>query len=139
MLGRYAALCLLGWMAHDVLAGEWLDPYTGQTLRFDNMKDLAQAQALQIDHIVPLAEAWVSGAALWTDTRRTEFANDLGELLAVDGPTNASKGDSDPAAWRPKKSFRCTYAIRWVAIKAHWDLAVDPSERHVSEEILGLC
>ena len=49
---------------HDVLAGTWHDPYTGRTLRFTDLKDLGQAEAIQIDHIVPLAEAWVSGAAV---------------------------------------------------------------------------
>ena len=48
---------------HDVLAGTWHDPYTGRTLRFTDLKDLGQAEAIQIDHVVPLAEAWVSGAA----------------------------------------------------------------------------
>ena len=92
---------------HDVLAGTWHDPYTGSTLRFTDLKDLSQAEAIQIDHVVPLAEAWVSGAAGWNDDRREAFANDLHELLAVDGPTNLSKGDGDPAAWRPRKGYQC--------------------------------
>jgi hypothetical protein len=124
---------------HDVLAGQWVDPYTGRTLRFDDLKDLHQAQAIQIDHVVPLAEAWVSGAAGWSSDRRRRYANDLAGLLAVDGPTNASKGAYDPAAWRPKKSFQCEYAIRWIGIKATWDLAVDESERNALTEMLGYC
>ena len=80
---------------HDVVAGTWHDPYTGRTLTFTDLKDLRQAEAIQIDHVVPLAEAWVSGARRWSRTRREAFANDLGELLAVDGPTNMSKGDGD--------------------------------------------
>src|SRR4051794_26362312 len=83
---------------HDVLAGTWHDPYTGRTLRFTDLKDLSQAEAIQIDHVVPLAEAWVSGADGWHGDRREAFANDLHELLAVDGPTNMAKGDGDPAA-----------------------------------------
>ncbi len=124
---------------HDVVAGEWLDPYTGLVLRLDDLKDPSQAQAIQIDHIVPLAEAWVSGAATWTDEERRRFANDLSELLAVDGPTNASKGDDDPAAWRPKKSFQCRYATLWVAVKTEWNLAVDPSERRALVSMLAFC
>lgn len=124
---------------HDVLAGRWIDPYTGRDLRFDDLKDRAQAQAIQIDHVVPLAEAWVSGAAGWTDDRRREFANSLPELLAVDGPTNAGKGDGDPAAWRPKKAYQCAYAIRWIGVKATWSLAVDDSERRALTEMLGYC
>lgn len=124
---------------HDVIAGTWVDPYTGRTLVFRDLKDPAQAQGVQIDHIVPLAEAWASGASTWTDDRRRAFANDLTELLAVDGPTNASKGDDDPAAWRPRKSFQCEYARRWISTKSRWTLAVDASEKHALYEMLGYC
>lgn len=124
---------------HDVIAGTWLDPYTGRTLVFDNLKDLSQAQAIQIDHVVALSEAWVSGADRWTPERRRRFANDLDVLLAVDGPTNASKGRTDPAGWRPRKAFQCEYAIRWITIKKRWDLSADPSERRALREMLGYC
>jgi hypothetical protein len=124
---------------HDVLAGTWHDPYTGRTLTFTDLKDLQQAEAIQIDHVVPLAEAWVSGARHWGRTRREAFANDLGELLAVDGPTNQSKGDGDPASWRPRKGYQCTYARRWIAIKSRYGLAVDPSEKAALTQMLGFC
>ncbi|SFC29566.1 Protein of unknown function [Nocardioides terrae] len=124
---------------HDVVAGTWIDPYTGRTLTFTDLKDLHQAQAIQIDHVVPLAEAWLSGASAWPAERRKGFATDLGELLAVDGPTNASKSDDDPAAWRPRQAFQCEYAARWIATKARWDLGVDASERRALEEMLGVC
>jgi hypothetical protein len=124
---------------HDVLAGTWHDPYTGSTLHFTDLKDLSQAEAIQIDHVVPLAEAWVSGASAWSSDRRQAFANDLHELLAVDGPTNMSKGDGDPAAWRPRKGYQCTYARRWIAIKSTWHLAVDPPEVAALRQMLGYC
>lgn len=124
---------------HDVIAGTWVDPYTGATLTFDDLKDPSQAQAIQIDHVVPLAEAWVSGAARWTDVRRRGFANDLSVLLAVDGPTNASKGASDPAAWRPRKEYQCAYARRWIRVKHHYDLTVDASEVAALGAMLGYC
>jgi hypothetical protein len=124
---------------HDVLAGRWVDPYTGRTLVLDDLKDLHQAEAIQIDHVVPLAEAWVSGARSWSADRRHRFANDLRELLAVDGPTNASKGDDDPAAWRPRKGYQCTYAKRWIAVKYRWKLAADPSEVAALGDMLGRC
>ena len=89
-------------LALALLAGTGL-PAQRRALTFDDLKDLSQAQAIQIDHVVPLAEAWASGADEWTDEERRTYANDLSELLAVDGPTNASKGDDDPAAWRPRK------------------------------------
>lgn len=124
---------------HDVLAGTWHDPYTGRTLRFSDLKDLRQAEAIQIDHVVPLAEAWVSGARHWSRSRREVFANDLDELLAVDGPTNMSKGDGDPAAWRPRKGYQCVYARRWTAIKTRYRLAVDASEKAALDQMLGTC
>lgn len=124
---------------HDVLAGTWRDPYSGRTLELDNLKDLAQAQAVQIDHIVPLAEAWVSGASSWTPERRVAFANDLSVLLAVDGPTNASKGSGDPAAWRPRKAYQCAYAVRWITIKHEWELTADASETAALREMLDYC
>jgi hypothetical protein len=124
---------------HDVIAGTWVDPYTGRTLLFDNLKDMRQAQAIQIDHIVPLSEAWASGANAWSDDRRKQFANDLDELVAVDGPTNESKSDGDPAAWRPRKGYQCTYAKRWIEVKTKWALSIDDSERRALEQMLGYC
>jgi hypothetical protein len=124
---------------HDVLSGTWHDPYTGRTLTFTNLKDLGQAEAIQIDHVVPLAEAWVSGARRWSTVRRVVFANDLDELLAVDGPTNMSKGDGDPAAWRPRRGYQCAYARRWIAIKGRYGLAVDPSEKAALDQMLDYC
>ena len=124
---------------HDVLAGTWRDPYTGARLVFTDLKDLSQAQAIQIDHVVPLAEAWVSGASTWGGKRRLRYANDLDGLVASSGPVNASKGAFDPAAWRPKKRFQCAYATRWIRIKHRWRLAVDPSEVRALGEMLRTC
>jgi uncharacterized protein DUF1524 len=124
---------------HDVLAGEWADPYTGRTLRFDDLKDPGQAQAIQIDHVVPLAEAWRSGAADWSASRRRAYANDLPGLLAADGPTNAAKSDDDPAAWRPRAAYQCAYATRWIAVKSQWSLTVDQSEIAALEDMLDRC
>ena len=124
---------------HDVLAGTWVDPYTGRTLVLDDLKDLAQAQAVQIDHVVPLAEAWRSGASRWTDREREEYANDLAVLVAADGPTNASKSDSDPAAWLPRGDRQCGYALRWIAVKDAYALAVDASEAAALTGMLERC
>lgn len=124
---------------HDVLAGTWTDPYTGDRLTFTDLKDQSQAQAIQIDHVVALAEAWVSGASSWSDRRRPRFANDLEGLVASSGPVNASKGAFDPAAWRPKKAYQCSYASRWIQVKHRWGLAVDDSESRALAEMLGTC
>ncbi len=124
---------------HDVLAGTFVDPYSGRMHVLDDLKDLSQAQAVQIDHVVPLAEAWVSGASGWSQERRLRYANTLNVLLAVDGPTNASKGARDPAAWRPRKTYQCAYAVHWITIKYHWQLTVDRSEARALTQMLGYC
>lgn len=125
--------------SHDVLAGTWIDPYTGRRMTFTDLKDRVQAQAIQIDHIVPLSEAWISGAHGWSPERRREYANDLDNLLAVDGPTNAAKRSDDPAAWRPRKGYQCAYATRWIAVKHRWRLGVDRSEATALRDMLGRC
>ena len=125
---------------HDVLAGSWDDPYTGLVLTFDDLKDTDQAQALQIDHLVPLSEAHQSGADRWDAQRRREFANDEDNLLAVDGPANNRKGDSDPAEWMPPyEPSHCAYAVIWVEVKDTWSLGVDAAERAALESLLRSC
>lgn len=124
---------------HDVLAGAWVDPYSGKQVTLDDLKDPRQAQGIQIDHVVPLAEAWISGAHAWADDRRERFANDLSVLAAADGPTNASKGSHDPAAWRPKLPFQCAYATGWIDVKHRWGLAVDLGEKRALAEMLQTC
>lgn len=81
-----------------VLTGTLRDPYTGERIGFDATAD---PNAVQIDHVYPLAAAWDAGAADWTDDERVAFANDPRNLLAVDGRANASKGDSTPGEWMP--------------------------------------
>lgn len=124
---------------HDAVAGTWSDPYSGRVLVLDDLKDQRQAQTVQIDHVVPLSEAWRSGAWAWSAERRRQFANDLDVLLAVHGPTNASKGDDDPAAWRPRRAYQCAYAVRWTLTKDTWELGVDRSERAALGEMLDSC
>ena len=105
--------------------GSWFSVYDGLTF--------GDSSALDIDHVVPLAEAWDSGANAWSADRRMRFANDLDvryALLAVSATTNRSKGDKDPADWLPPRtSFTCTYLADWLGIKAGWDLALDPTEK----------
>ncbi|SBT42062.1 HNH endonuclease family protein [Micromonospora auratinigra] len=88
---------------------------------------------LDIDHMVPLAEAWDSGARSWTTSRRQAYANDLGDaraLAAVTDNVNQAKGDQDPATWLPPyAAARCRYVGEWVAVKIRWRLTVDSAER----------
>lgn len=104
--------------------GQWISLYDGLVL--------TDPAALQIDHVVALAEAWDSGASAWTPARREAYANDLDvpfALLAVSSATNQGKSDNDPADWLPPApSAECPFLGDWIAVKVRWDLAVDPRE-----------
>jgi hypothetical protein len=88
---------------------------------------------LEIDHVVALAEAWDSGAYVWSPQRREAFANDLGvawALAAVTSESNQAKSDRDPADWMPSlPEAGCTFITDWVAVKVRWSLAVDRAEQ----------
>lgn len=88
---------------------------------------------LDVDHFVPLAEAWDSNARGWNAARRQSFANDLGDtrsLAAVTDDVNQAKGDKDPAQWMPSyPPSRCRYVTDWVAVKVRWRLTVDSAEK----------
>jgi hypothetical protein len=95
-----------------------------------------------VDHMVPLAEAWASGARRWPETRRDAFANDLEpySLIAVSASSNRSKSDQDPAEWMPEnESFACPYVARWIAVKFRWRLSVDRQEKGFLEESVSSC
>ena len=92
--------------------------------------------------MVPLANAWRSGAKNWTDNQREQFANDLTrpQLLAVDASDNRAKGDQDPAQWKPpNQAFWCAYATNWITVKAHWQLTVTTAEKAALRGMLGTC
>ena len=109
-----------------VVAGTLYDLYTARNIAFTK----AQASKVQIDHVVPLAAAWRSGAATWTAGERTAFANDLTNLLAVDGPTNMAKGDSTPEDWMPaNRTSACLYATIYVTVKAKYRLTATGPEK----------
>lgn len=124
---------------HDVLAGTWTDPYTGRRVTLTDLKDRRQAAALQIEHVVALAEAHRSGAAGWTARRRELFANDLAALRAIDGDLNTAKFDRDPAQWQPAPPARCAYARAYIGIKHTWQLAVDDDEKAALRDMVQSC
>lgn len=124
---------------HDVLAGQWVDPYTGELLVGTNLKDQTQAMSITIDHVVPLAEAHRSGAAGWDAERRLLFANELPGLRVIAGDVNSAKSDQDPAHWLPYAAAVCWYAATWIGIKTMWQLSIDPAELNALEQILAGC
>jgi hypothetical protein len=117
-----------------ITSGSWLSPYDGVTYT-DPLK-------LDIDHLVPLAAAWRSGAKDWTDAQRQDFANDLTrpQLIAVSLTQNRAKGDQDPSQWKPSShAYWCQYAEDWVAVKYFWKLTVTVSEKDALTDMLGTC
>ncbi|AWS45397.1 HNH endonuclease family protein [Streptosporangium sp. 'caverna'] len=115
-------------------SGSWYSPYDGATW--------TAASDVDIDHMVPLAEAWRSGAYGWTSAQRQTYANDLGgpELWAVTDNVNQSKGDQDPTTWQPSvASFRCTYARAWIQVKYYWKLTLQSAEKSALQSMLATC
>ncbi len=115
-----------------VSSGEWFDPYTGNTYY--------QPSDIDIDHTVPLANAWRSGAASWTTAKRERFANVPPDVLSVEDNANASKGDKGPEAWKPPRTaYHCTYSKKWINVKHQWALSVTRAERSALKQMLSTC
>ncbi|WP_425571038.1 HNH endonuclease family protein [Rugosimonospora acidiphila] len=115
-------------------SGTWHSPYDGATW--------TAASDVDIDHVVTLKNAWVSGAWAWTTSKRESFANDLTDpqLIAVTDNINESKGDKSPDAWKPPlTSYYCTYARMWVRSKYVWALTVTSAEKTALTSMLGTC
>lgn len=124
--------------ACKVVSGELDDPYTGKVIDF--VRGEKTSDAVQIDHVVPLSNAWQTGAQQLDYAQRVSLANDPINLTAVDGSTNQAKGDSDAATWLPPSTAdRCDYAARQVGVKAAYALWVTPAERDALRGILEGC
>lgn len=118
-----------------VAAGEWPDPFTGETF--------TAARQLDVDHLVPLANAHRSGGWQWDAARKRDFANSLdyaNHLLAVAASANRAKGARGPEEWRPPNAaYHCQYARDWIAVKAEWDLTATAAEWAALAEMLAEC
>ena len=126
---RVGASCALS-------GGEWVSVY-------DGISETGAGSGFDVDHLVPLAEAWDSGAYAWDSDTRRRYANDLGyehSLVAVSSSSNRQKGAADPAEWLPPEaSVRCWYAEAWIAVKTRWDLSVDTSELQALRTLVSQC
>ena len=114
-------------------SGKWVSPYDGKSYTKDS--------GLDIDHVVPLAEAWRSGAWAWSAQQRQDFANDLTDsrvLIAVTAGANRSKGDQDVKTWLPAKN-KCSYIEAWVAVKVRYTLTFDSGELSVIQSYFTSC
>ena len=126
----------------EALSGTWVDAYTGARITIANLKDGAQAATLQIDHIVSLYEAWVSGAKRWTPAQRLVFAQDVAapELWAVAGSVNFGKAYRGADSWTPPApALRCRFATAYVVVKVKYDLTVTAAERASLSTMLATC
>jgi hypothetical protein len=120
--------------ACEPTSGSWFSEYDGVTI--------SASSGVDIDHVVPLAEAWRSGASSWTTSRRGDFANDVDDpqLIAVSASSNRSKGDDDPSTWTPTRaSYRCTYSKIWIASKYAWGLELQSTEKTALLSLLDTC
>jgi hypothetical protein len=118
----------------NVTGGSWYSWYDAKTY--------TELTKVDIDHMVPLANAWRSGADKWTDDKRGDFANDLvrPQLFAVAASANRSKGDQDPSQWKPPNTGAwCEYAKDWITVKAYWQLSVTAAEKNAVSEMLNSC
>lgn len=118
-----------------VISGKWYQAYTGQ---FET-----DPGNIDIDHFVPLQEAYNSGGWNWSPKRKAEYANDLTDsrtLIAVSASANRSKGGGDPNEWLPpNQNYLCRYIVDWIGIKYKWQMSMDESERVVTGNILNAC
>ena len=115
-----------------VESGTWFDPYTTRTY--------TEPSDIDTDHVVPLANAWRSGASSWDNEERERYANDPEVLLSVEDNANQSKGDKGPEAWKPpNEAVWCDYAVRWIGIKDKYDLSVNEQEKAALLEMLDAC
>jgi hypothetical protein len=115
-------------------SGRWTSPADGEVW--------TDPEDVDVDHVVPLAEAWRSGARTWDDDLRERFANDMArpQLMILTDEVNAAKGDDPPDRWKPPlRGYWCTYAQNWVTVKSHYGLSVTASEKKALRTMLDRC
>ena len=121
-----------------VASGVLHDPYTNTVIAFTRGQNTSEA--VQIVHVVALADAWQTGAQQLSLPVRTNMANDPLNLLAVSGTANEQKGDADAASWLPpNKDFRCSYMAIQVAVKIRYHLWVTSAEHEAIDRVLATC
>ena len=119
-------------------SGVLIDPYTGESIAFVRGPD--SSEAIQIDHVVSLSDAWYKGARDWDEQRRRDFANDPRNLLAVGAKANFDKAFRDANAWLPPNpAFRCEFVARQIAVKAAYRLWVSANEKRAMAAVLDHC
>ena len=119
-------------------SGVLIDRYTGESIAFVRGPD--SSEAIQIDHVVSLSDAWYKGARDWDEQRRRDFANDPRNLLAVGAKANFDKAFRDANAWLPPNpAFRCEFVALQIAVKAAYRLWVSANEKRARAAVLDHC
>jgi hypothetical protein len=114
------------------------DPYTARKIYF--VRGVSTSSAVQIDHVVAVSDAWQKGAQKLSFSKRYAFYNDPLNLLAVDGPSNQRKSDSDAASWLPpNRKYWCSYVSRQIAVKYKYKLWVTSAEKSSMSRVLKTC
>ncbi|OUE25281.1 HNH endonuclease family protein [Clavibacter michiganensis] len=120
-----------------VESGVLEDPYSGARVSFDRSRD---PEAVQIDHVVSLSDAWSSGAWRWDADYRATFANDPLELVAASAAENSAKSDATADEWLPEdQTDACALVARQVAIKVRTELSVTRAEHDAMARVLDGC
>lgn len=121
--------------------GTWTDPYTDITYGVGGAEgEPKEIRSLHIEHVVPMKNAYVSGASEWTDETYQTFAHDVNNLIVSEGSGNSSKGHRSPDEWKPADaSYHCEYATTWVEVKTDWELSVTQSEKDALSSMLSTC
>jgi hypothetical protein len=121
-----------------VATGILNDPYTAKKIYF--VRGVGTSNAVQVDHVVAVSDAWQKGAQKLSSSSRYAFYNDPLNLLAVDGPTNSQKSDSDAASWLPpNRKYWCSYVSRQIAVKYKYKLWVTSAEKSSMLRVLKTC
>lgn len=128
-----------------VTSGVFDDPYTGKTIYFKYGKDTSSE--VQIDHVVALHDAWMTGAQNLTRQEREALANDPDNLLAVDGPENQRKGDGlcfngkgcTGMYLPPNEKYRCEYAAKFTEVKSKYNLGLTEGQKETLVPLLEQC
>lgn len=120
-----------------VLSGQLQDPYTGQMIDFT--RGPSTSEAVPVDHVVALSNAWGSGAWQWDAEKRLLLANDPLNLQAAGQSANTQKSDQSAATWLPQSGYRCEYVARQISVKAAYELTVTPAEKRAMTSVLATC
>ena len=114
------------------ITGWWVSPY--------DLVASANPGDFDVDHLVPLADAFDSGGWQWSASKRRQFANNQAELVVASASSNRSKGADSPDQWRPSnRGSWCAYATGWLGVKVAWELTATTAERDALGQMLDTC